>query len=109
MVDPFGGQAARVDPDETAFALRRTQWDINVIGQWEDPSESEGHIAWVRNAWSRIEPFISDAAYLNHLAADDSPEKVRASYGSGYARLQAVKAKYDPTNLFRLNANIPPA
>jgi len=43
---------------------------------------------------------------VNHLAADDRPEKVRASFGENYGRLRALKAKYDPTNLFRLNANI---
>jgi FAD/FMN-containing dehydrogenase len=102
------GAAARVAPDARAFALRRVQWDVNVMSQWLDPAQSELQIAWVRRVWERMEPLTSGGAYINHIAADDRPEKVRASYGSNYERLVALKRKYDPTNLFRLNQNIPP-
>ncbi|MFN0095301.1 MAG: FAD-binding oxidoreductase [Dehalococcoidia bacterium] len=105
----MSGLATRVPADATAFGLRKPQWDVNVIGQWEDPAESPQHIAWVREAWSAVEPLISGAAYVNHLAGDDSVEKVRASYGANFDRLVAVKRRYDPGNLFRLNANISPA
>ena len=103
------GQATRVPPMDTAFGLRQAQWDVNVVGQWMDPAESPFHIAWVRKAWGRVEPLISASAYINHIAGDDSPEKVRASYGPGLGRLAQVKAKYDPANMFRINANILPA
>jgi FAD/FMN-containing dehydrogenase len=103
------GAAARVAPDATAFALRRNQWDANVVSQWTEPQQSELQIAWVRRVWERMEPLTSGGAYLNHLAGDDRPEKVRASYGSNYERLAALKRKYDPENLFRLNANIRPS
>ena len=103
------GAAMRVRPDETAFALRRTQWDTNVVAQWLDPALSDQAIAWVREMWTAMEPFTGGSAYINHLAADDRPERVRASYGQNYDRLVAVKTKYDPTNLFRLNPNIPPS
>jgi FAD/FMN-containing dehydrogenase len=55
-----------------------------------------------------VEPLISGSAYVNHLAGDDRPEKVRASFGPGYERLVALKRKYDPKNMLRLNANISP-
>jgi hypothetical protein len=102
------GAATRVSPTDTAFALRRSQWDLDVIGQWADGKESATHTAWVRGLWTRLEPHLQGRAYVNHLSADDQPEKVRASYGANHDRLRALKAVYDPRNLFRLNANIAP-
>src|SRR5206468_1702551 len=100
------GAAARVSPTATAFAPRRAQWDFDAIGQWADGRESATHIAWVRALWGKLEPHLKGSAYVNHLAADDRPEKVRASFGENYALLRTLKAAYDPKNLFRVNANI---
>jgi FAD/FMN-containing dehydrogenase len=103
------GAATRVSATATAFAARRPQWDFDSIGQWTEAAQSPQHIARVRKLWHRLEPHLQGSAYVNHLAADDRPEKVRASFGSNYARLRELKGVYDPTNLFRVNANIPPA
>jgi hypothetical protein len=103
------GVAARVAPGETAFAARRTQWDFDVIGQWMNAAESAGHITWVKSLWSQLEPHLLGTAYVNHLSSDDLPDKVRASFGPNYDRLRQVKGLYDPSNVFRLNANIVPA
>src|SRR5215472_13971320 len=103
------GASTRVPISETAFAARRLQWDFDAIGQWTDGGQSSQHIAWVRALWSRLEPHLEGSAYINHLAEDDRPEKVRASFGENYPRLRQLKAVYDPTNLFRINANIAPA
>jgi len=102
------GAATRVAPADTAFAARREQWDFDLIGQWTEPAESSRHIAWVKGVWDQIEPQLKGSAYVNHLAADDRPEKVRASFGENYGRLREIKRTYDPTNLFHLNANIAP-
>jgi len=102
------GAATRVPPADTAFAPRRAQWDFDAIGQWTDEARSAEHTAWVRALWTRLEPHLQGSAYVNHLAADDQPEKVRASFGQNHGRLRALKAVYDPTNLFRVNANIAP-
>ncbi len=102
------GAATRVSPTDTAFAARRPQWDFDAIGQWADAKESATHIAWVRALWGNLEPHLKGSAYVNHLAADDRPEKVRSSFGENYSRLRALKAVYDPKNLFRVNANIAP-
>jgi FAD/FMN-containing dehydrogenase len=102
------GACASVSTTATAFAPRRAQWDFDAIGQWQEPSRSAEHIAWVRALWTQIEPHLQGGAYVNHLAADDRPEKVRASFGDNYPRLRKVKAAYDPKNLFRQNANIVP-
>jgi len=105
---PIHGVASRVAPAETAFALRRRQWDLNVVAQWLDPAESERHIAWCRDLWAQVEPLTGGSVYINHFAGDDRPERIRASYGANYERLARLKAKYDPANLFRLNPNIKP-
>jgi FAD/FMN-containing dehydrogenase len=103
------GAGSRVPADQTAFAARRTQWDFDIIGQWGDPAESARHVDWVRRAWDKMTPALGNTGYINHLAADDPPEKVRASYGTNLERLRQLKTKYDPTNFFRLNPNITPA
>ena len=58
--------------------------------------------------WETLEPHLQATAYVNHLSPDDHPEKVRAAFGENYARLRQVKSAYDPSNLFRLNANVEP-
>src|SRR5262249_1102028 len=103
------GAATRPLPVATAFAARRAQWDFDVIGQWADAATSEQHIGSVPGLWSGCEPHLLGKAYVNHLSADDRPETVRASFGENYARLRQLKTVYDPTNLFRMNANISPA
>jgi FAD/FMN-containing dehydrogenase len=103
------GAATRVPVADTAFSARRVQWDIDVMGQWDNPAESDRHITWVRATWDKMAPSLEEGAYINHVAADDPPEKVPASYGSNHNRLRQLKARYDPTNLFRLNPNITPA
>jgi FAD/FMN-containing dehydrogenase len=101
------GAAARVDRNATAFGLRDDQWDYDVISQWTDPAESAGHIQWTRAFWTAVEPFATGEVYVNHLDAEEAT-RIRAAYGHGYERLVALKNKYDPTNLFRLNQNIKP-
>ena len=103
------GAATRVPAADTAFTARRVQWDIDVIGQWDNPAESDRHVGWVRAAWDKLAPLMEDQAYINHISADDPLEKVRASYGANHGRLRQLKAQYDPTNLFRMNPNITPA
>jgi FAD/FMN-containing dehydrogenase len=103
------GAATRVAPDATAFGLRDDQWDYDVISQWEDRGESMGHIEWTRAFWTAVEPFASGAVYVNHLDAEEGT-RIRAAYSSSdsYQRLIALKNRYDPANLFRLNQNIRP-
>ena len=102
------GAAVRVPAGDTAFSARRAQWDFDAIGQWVEESESATHIAWVKEIWGQLEPHLQGSAYINHIAADDGAEKICASYGTNHQRLRALKSVYDPANLFRVNANIPP-
>jgi FAD/FMN-containing dehydrogenase len=101
------GAATRVDRDATAFGLRQDQWDYDVISQWTDPAETAQHVQWTREFWNAVEPFATGEVYVNHLDAEEAT-RIRAAYGGHYDRLVALKNKYDPTNLFRLNQNIKP-
>ena len=102
------GAASRVKPNETAFGLRDDQWDYDVISQWLNPGESAHHIQWTREFWTAVEPFATGEVYVNHLDAEEGT-RIRAAYSDNYERLVALKNKYDPTNLFRLNQNIKPS
>jgi FAD/FMN-containing dehydrogenase len=101
------GACTRKDPSATAFSLREACWDFDVIAQWTDPSGADGHIAWARKLWNAVEPF-SRGVYINHLDSDDPKARIRSAYGANYERLAELKTKYDPTNFFRMNNNIPP-
>jgi FAD/FMN-containing dehydrogenase len=101
------GAATRVDRNETAFGLRQEQWDYDVISQWTDPAQTAQHVQWTRDFWNAVEPFATGEVYVNHLDAEEAT-RIRAAYGGHYDRLVALKNKYDPTNLFRLNQNIRP-
>ena len=104
------GAVTRVPATATAFGARQTQWDFDAIGVWRDTAESSAHIAWVRELWGQLEPHLQGSAYINHIAADDRPEKVCAlSFGANHQRLREIKAVYDKANLFRVNSNISPA
>lgn len=103
------GAVSRVSNDSTAFPSRNAAHDINIVAAWlPGDRESERHVEWVRSFYAALEPF-SRGVYVN-FTNDDPAERVQvAAYGPDkWARLSALKAKYDPTNFFRLNANIPP-
>jgi FAD/FMN-containing dehydrogenase len=106
----FGGAVGRVPDAATAFPNRDAAHDINIVAAWlPDEREPARHTAWVRRFFTALEPH-SRGVYVN-FTSDDSIDRVRAAaYGpEKWRRLVALKRKYDPTNLFRLNANIPPA
>jgi FAD/FMN-containing dehydrogenase len=75
---------------------------------WASPSESEKNIQWTRECWEALRPFLVAGSYGNYVA-DEGDAVERAAYGQNYDRLVALKNKYDPTNLFRMNHNIKPS
>jgi FAD/FMN-containing dehydrogenase len=109
LLQPLGGQIARIPDDASAITARHAAWAAHCIGEWETPEETEAELAWVR-AWADvIEPFRMAGVPMT-FSADTGDERVRATYGDAkYARLVALKDKYDPENLFRLNQNIKPS
>jgi len=104
----FNGAVNRVAPDATAFAHRGASFDLTIGAKWTDPAADVRQIGWVRDCYAALEPFTTGGVYVNYLG-DEGEQRVRAAYGANYDRLAAVKATYDPHNLFRLNQNITPA
>ena len=107
LTAPQGGAISRIAPDATAYPYRDARHNLLVAAKWPDSSGDEAHLTWARAAWKNLEPFTR-GFYVNDNNADISERKVLENYGLNYQRLSQLKAKYDPTNLFRLNANIKP-
>ncbi len=106
---PINGAAQRVGADETAFGHRDKNFSPVIVGIWDDPADNEANIEWVRDYYAAIHPHSgSDGGYVNFMSSDDD-QRAPANYGANYARLAAVKAAYDPHNLFHVNQNIAPA
>ncbi|HEX6325304.1 MAG TPA: FAD-binding oxidoreductase [Jiangellaceae bacterium] len=106
----LGGAVARLPGEATAYSNRDAAHDINIAGAWlPDDPEPDRHIAWVREFFDALEPY-SEGVYVN-FTTDDTAERVRsAGYSAAnWSRLVQIKSKYDPGNVFRFNANIPPA
>jgi FAD/FMN-containing dehydrogenase len=102
------GAASRVEPTATAFPHRERHYDCLILSQWDDGSDADRNIAWTRRLFEALQPFLEGAVYANNLGEEET-DRVKAAYGPNYGRLAAVKAEYDPSNLFRLNHNITPA
>ncbi|TDD72685.1 FAD-binding oxidoreductase [Jiangella aurantiaca] len=103
-----GGAISDTPEDATPISGRSAPWLFHCYGSWEQPDDDR-HIAWVRTTEQAMRPWSMPGMALNFFSAVD-PELIRSTFGAGkYARLTALKAKYDPENLFHLNQNIPPA
>jgi FAD/FMN-containing dehydrogenase len=80
---------------------------MHLLAVWEG-GDPEPHIQWTRQFWSAMRPYSAGSVYVNSLAVDDS-DRIPEAYGTNYHRLAEIKAKYDPSNVFRVNHNIRPA
>jgi FAD binding domain/Berberine and berberine like len=107
-LEHLGGALSRVGWDTSAFSQRDARYNLLITGEWTDPAENEVNIGWTRGFWQAMQPFTRDSVYINYLGGDEH-DRARSAYGSKYDRLVALKTKYDPTNLFRMNHNIEPA
>ena len=105
-----GGAMSRVGESETAYAGRDAPFLVTGEASWAEPSQTDEAIAWGRAFWDAMGRHSTGGIYLNFPGlGEEKEELVRAGYGVNYDRLAALKAKYDPTNLFRMNLNITPA
>jgi FAD/FMN-containing dehydrogenase len=102
----MGGAISRVKPEATAFWNREAFHDIAIWAVWDDRADNDRNVAAVRNLWRDLEP-LTRGYYINTDTPDDE-RRLRDTYGGNYERLVTLKTKYDPANLFRLNANIKP-
>jgi hypothetical protein len=104
----YHGAMCRVAQDATAFSVREPGFGFLLQSEWSKPQDSRFQIEWVDDALEAMKPFASDIVYVANLG-DEGPDRVRRCYGPNYPRLAAIKSKYDPDNLFRLNQNILPS
>jgi FAD/FMN-containing dehydrogenase len=108
FLEHLHGKAASARGDGTAFPHRRPGFNMGVFSQWAEASQTEGGMAWARETHAAMNRFCSSARYGNYQS-EEGAEVAAAVYGPNYARLQQVKRRYDPENLFHLNQNIAPA
>jgi FAD/FMN-containing dehydrogenase len=109
LIEQFGGAVARVPRDATAFDNRDADYNFVIVSRWADPMDAEPNVAWARATSDAAKPFSNGRVYVNYIGAGESPDRVRAAFSAEkFARLSSIKRKYDPTNLFKMNQNIPP-
>jgi len=107
FLDPVHGAMARVPADATAFPHQPDSAGVGFIVAWDEAAKTQAVRSWADRSWGRLEPLMS-AAYVNMLD-DEGEARVREAYGANYGRLQRLKRRYDPDNVFRSNQNIAPA
>jgi len=108
LIEHMHGAATRVPATETAYPHRAEGYNLLVLAEWMDPAVNERCIAWARDTYARMQPYLGVARYMNYLGHDESSDAIAAAYGVNYRRLQQVKTRFDPSNLFRMNHNIQP-
>ena len=109
LFEQFGGAVGRVPRDATAFDQRDSDYNFVIVSRWADPGEADRNVAWARSTSDAAKPFTTGRVYVNYIGAGEAPDRVRAAFGADkFTRLAAIKQKYDPKNVFRLNQNIPP-
>jgi FAD/FMN-containing dehydrogenase len=108
VFDHLHGEATRVDPTATAFPHRQPGYSLLLLTQWADPGDTRVNIAWTRETFEALGPYMADRRYMNYMSADDGGF-IRQAYGPNYGQLVQTKRRYDPHNLFHLNQNIDPA
>jgi FAD/FMN-containing dehydrogenase len=105
----IGGAASRVTPEATALGRRDVGFELRIIAGWPpEDADAAQHVAWVNDGWQRLWAYGNGRQNPTFLT-DEGPAGVRSAYRDGWPRLVALKDRYDPTNTFRLNANIPPS
>lgn len=102
----MGGAVARVAPSATAYWNRRATHTMLLGSSWTDPARRDHAIQIARDMWGSVERFTQ--GYYVNASSEAADPRIRATYGENYPRLVQIKNKYDPGNLFRLNANIKP-
>jgi FAD/FMN-containing dehydrogenase len=105
---PLNGAAARVGAGDTAYRHRDALWSQIIVGVDPSPAKADDLRKWTVGYHEALHPYSTGAAYVNFMM-DEGSDRIRATYGANYERLQLVKRGYDPDNFFRVNQNIPPA
>lgn len=110
-LEHLGGAVRRVTGSATAFGERDAEYSLIITGQWLDPTDNQKNIHWTRKCWEAMRPHTRESVYVNYLDVEEEG-RIKGAYGTDeekFNRLVALKNKYDPTNLFRINQNIQPS
>ena len=105
---PIDGAVHDVPPEATPFTYRSSAYAQVIVGVDPDPGKVPELRDWARGYFDALHPFSAGGAYVNFLMDDEGTDRVKATYGSNYARLVDAKRQYDPANFFRVNQNIAP-
>lgn len=105
---PIDGAVHRVSRNATAWGCRDATWSMVIAGIDPDPQKAEAIREWAKAYWKAVHPFTMGGAYVNFMM-EEGEERIQATYAENYAKLSAIKKKYDPDNVFRVNQNIKPA
>ena len=110
LIEPMGGAIGRTGEDDTALGRRDVKWCWHALAMWMEPDQetADAQTAWAKDLAEDMKPHSTDGVYLNFIT-DHEEERIRSTFGPKYDRLVALKDKYDPGNLFRLNQNIRPS
>lgn len=105
---PINGAAHRTGNKDTPWSYRDATWSEVIVGVDPDPANEDRITAWAKNYWEAVRPYGAGGAYVNFMMDGEGEDRIRATYRDSYPRLAQIKAKYDPTNFYRVNQNIPP-
>ncbi len=105
----LGGALNNLENDHSPVGNRDTEFVLSIAGSWEEETDNNTNIEWVRRAWEDMRSFSTGGTYINFLVEDEGPERIEAALGNSIKRLSEIKAKWDPKNIFRMNRNIKPA
>jgi hypothetical protein len=106
---PIDGAVHRVNAGDMAWSCRDARWSMVIAGIDADPAKAAALKKWGREYWEAVHPHNLGGGYVNFMMDDEVDGRLQATYGANYKKLAAVKQKYDPENLFRVNQNISPA
>ena len=109
LLFPIDGALNRLAGDHSPAGNRDAATVVNIAASWEKPADDAANIAWARAAWQDLRGFSTGGTYVNFLTEEEGEARIRAAYGTHYRRLAEIKAAWDPTNLFRMNKNVPPS
>ncbi len=108
IVFPLGGAVGNRPAEHSAVGNRDAEAVLNITASWEKEAEDAAHVEWARSTWRDMRRFSTGGTYVNFLTEEETTDRVAAAYGKNLARLSEIKARWDPTNLFRVNKNIAP-
>jgi FAD/FMN-containing dehydrogenase len=109
LIEFINGAPLRVPNQAMAFNQREATVNASALAIWADPAADAEHAAWARSYTTAISSQATGVEYVNYISENTPVDRLRAIYGSEkFARLQALKARFDPGNVFRFNQNIPP-